>query len=309
MEFKQIEAFVNVVKYKNFSRAADATFLTQPTISTHINNLEKELNAVLLNRQGREVTMTKQGEAFYSYATNILNLREQATLALQGNGREMEGIISLEASSIPGQYYVPKLLGPYREVCPRVKIFLEQSDSRTVIDNMINKRSEIGFVGTKFNNNLIYEEVFSDEMILVTPNRGKFAEIQGEWINSNDIVGENFILREDGSGTKKAFEKIEIHDVPILKLVNVVAHMNNMEAIKNAVMNGLGVSVLSACAVSDLPANNQIRCFKLAGLSKKRHFYMVRNRTYCLSPAAERFWEFVIEQRDKEKLTENKNNF
>lgn len=301
MEFKQIEAFVNVVKYKNFSRAADATFLTQPTISTHINNLEKELNAVLLNRQGREVTMTEQGEAFFSYATNILNLREQAILTIQGIGREVEGIVDLEASSIPGQYYVPKLLGPFRDTYPRVKIFMEQSDSRTVIDNIINKKCQIGFVGIKLSNNLVYEEVFADDMILVTPNRGKFAEIEGEWIHPSEIVGENFILREDGSGTKKAFEKIEINDISILKMVNVIAHMNNMEAIKTAVMSGLGISVLSACAAGDLLTNDKIRCFKIAGLAKKRHFYMVRSRMHCLSPAAERFWEFVIEQRDKQK--------
>lgn len=305
MDFKQIEAFVNVVKYKNFSRAADATFLTQPTISTHINNLEKELHAVLLNRQGREVTMTKQGELFYAYATNILNLREQATLAIQGTGRDVEGILNIEASSIPGQYYTPKLLGAFRDICPRVKIFLEQSDSRTVMDNIINKKSEIGFVGVKLNNNLIYEELFTDDMLLVTPNRGKFAKIQGDMVRPEEIVGENFILREDGSGTKKAFEKVEINDVSILKMVNVVAHMNNMEAIKNAVVGGLGISVLSACAANDLMENEQIRCFKIAGLNRKRHFYMVRNRTYCLSPAAERFWDYVIEQRDSERKKEN----
>lgn len=301
MDFKQIEAFVNVVKFKNFSRAADATFLTQPTISTHINNLEKELNVVLLNRQGREVTMTKQGEVFYAYATNILNLREQATLTIQGMDREVEGIVELQTSSIPGQYFVPKLLGGFHDSCPRVKVFLEQSDSRAVMDNILNKKGEIGFTGVKLNNNLIYEELFEDDMLLVTPNRGKFASMQGDIVSLQDIVGENFILREDGSGTKREFEKIEINDVSVLKMVNVVAHMNNMEAIKNAVVNGLGISVLSECAASDLAANDQIKCFKIAGLNRKRHFYMVRNRTYCLSPAAERFWEYVIKERDNER--------
>ena len=155
MDFKQIEAFVNVVKYKKFSKAADASFLTQPTISTHINNLEKELNVILLNRQGREITMTKQGETFYSYAVNILNLREQATLSIQGMNREVEGVIELQTSSIPGQYYIPKILGEFRSRYPGVKIFLEQSDSRNVMDNIINQKGEIGFTGTKLSNNLV----------------------------------------------------------------------------------------------------------------------------------------------------------
>ena len=305
MDFKQIEAFVNVVKYKKFSRAADASFLTQPTISTHINNLEKELNAVLLNRQGREITMTKQGEAFYSYATNILNLREQATLSVQGMNREVEGVVEIQTSSIPGQYYVPMLLGEFRSRYPGVKIFLEQSDSRNVMDNIINQKGEIGFTGTKLSNNLVYEEIFTDDMILITPNKGKFAKMETDTVHVQEIVGESFILREDGSGTKKEFEKAEIQGISILKMVNVIAHMNNTEAIKNAVISGLGISVLSACAARDLKNNDQLKCFKIAGLSKKRHFYMVRNRTYCLSPAAERFWDYVLEMRDRERKNEN----
>ncbi len=300
MDFKQMQAFVNVVKYKKFSKAADASFLTQPTISTHINNLEKELNVILLNRHGREITMTKQGEIFYSYAVNILNLREQAALSVQGMNREIEGVIELQTSSIPGQYYVPKILGEFRSRYPKVKIFLEQSDSRNVMDNIINQKGEIGFTGTKLNNNLIYEEIFSDDMILITPNKGKFAKIKDDMIRVEEIVGENFILREDGSGTKKEFEKIEVQGISILKMVNVIAHMNSTEAIKNAVISGLGISVFSACAANDLLANEQLRCFKIAELNEKRHFYMVRNRTYCLSPAAERFWEYVLSLRDME---------
>lgn len=298
MDFKQIEAFVNVVKYKKFSKAADASFLTQPTISTHINNLEKELNVVLLNRQGREITMTKQGEAFYSYAVNILNLREQATQSIQGMRKEVEGVIEIQASSIPGQYYVPKLLGGFRSRYPGVKIFLEQSDSRNVMDNIINQKGEIGFTGTKLSNNLIYEEIFTDDVVLITPNRGKFAKMEGDTVRVEDIVGESFILREDGSGTKKEFEKTEVQGISVLKMVNVIAHMNNTEAIKNAVISGLGISVLSGCAANDLMANDKLKCFKIAGLNQKRHFYMVRNRTYCLSPAAERFWDYVLTVRN-----------
>ena len=75
MDFKQIEAFVNVVRYKSFSKAADATFFTQPTISTHIRNLEKELGVKLLDRKSRIVEMTPQGSKFYKYAVEMINAR------------------------------------------------------------------------------------------------------------------------------------------------------------------------------------------------------------------------------------------
>lgn len=306
MDFKQIEAFVNVVKYKKFSKAADASFLTQPTISTHINNLEQELNVVLLNRQGKEVTMTKQGEMFYSYAVNILNLRERAVQSVHSMRREVEGVVELQTSSIPGQYYVPRLLGSFHAHYPGVKFFLEQSDSRNVVDNILNQKGEIGFTGSKLNNNLVYEEIFTDDMLLITPNKGKFANMKGDTVHIQEIVGENFILREDGSGTKQEFEKTEIQGVSILKMVNVIAHMNNMEAIKHAVMCGLGISVFSACAADDLQSNRLIKCFKIVGLNQKRHFYMVRSRNFYLSPAAECLWKYVLWVRDNKTPAERK---
>lgn len=78
MEFRQLEAFVNAAKYKSFSKAADATFLTQPTISTHVSNLENELGVRLLNRSGREISLTPHGHEFYSYAVELLNTRSRA---------------------------------------------------------------------------------------------------------------------------------------------------------------------------------------------------------------------------------------
>ena len=103
MEFKQIEAFVNVIKYKSFSKAADASFLTQPTISTHISTLEKELGVTLIDRLGKESRPTKEGRAFYKYAISLINTREKAIMEVGRRGSEFSGIIDLRASSIPGE--------------------------------------------------------------------------------------------------------------------------------------------------------------------------------------------------------------
>ena len=113
MEFRQLEAFVNAVKYKSFSKAADASFLTQPTISAHINNLENELGTTLVNRTGREITLTKQGELFYPYAIDMLHTRSQALATVQAQCEAMDGVLDVYASSIPGQYYLPRLVGEF----------------------------------------------------------------------------------------------------------------------------------------------------------------------------------------------------
>ena len=96
MDFKQIEAFVNVVRYKSFSKAADASFFTQPTISTHIQNLEKELGVKLLSRKSRSVEMTPQGTVFFKYAVEMINSRSQAVEAISKSNDKIEGILEIQ---------------------------------------------------------------------------------------------------------------------------------------------------------------------------------------------------------------------
>ena len=98
MDFKQIEAFVNVVRYKSFSKAADATFFTQPTISAHIQNLENELGVKLLNRNGRNVDMTPHGTEFYKYAIEMINARSAALNAMGAGPDAASGILEIQTS-------------------------------------------------------------------------------------------------------------------------------------------------------------------------------------------------------------------
>ena len=114
MDFKQIEAFVNVIKYKGFSKAAEATFLTQPTISAHINSLEKELRLQLIDRTKKEAIPTAEGKLFYNYAMTMLNTREQAIYSLQNFSINIKGTIEILSSSIPGEYIVPCLVAEFK---------------------------------------------------------------------------------------------------------------------------------------------------------------------------------------------------
>ena len=132
MDFKQIEAFVNVVKYKGFSKAAEATFLTQPTISAHVNALEKELRLQLIDRTGREIMLTAEGKLFYNYALTMLNTREQAIYSLQNFSLNINGTIDIKSSSIPGEYIVPSLMADFKREYEKVSFRLEQSDSSKV---------------------------------------------------------------------------------------------------------------------------------------------------------------------------------
>lgn len=296
MEFRQLEAFVNAVKYKSFSKAADATFLTQPTISTHVGNLEAELGVRLLNRKGREISLTHEGQEFYSYAMELLNTRERAINQLHSFSKELEGILEIQTSSIPGHSFLPKLMEEFHKKNPKIRFYVEQTDSRTVNDNLLSQRGEIGFTGYKGSQGLIYEPVFYDEMVLITPDIEKYRSYKnGEEIPVELFIDDPFVLREDGSGTKQEMEKALIDGKAVFRDVDVVARMTNMSSVKQVVSRGLGISIVSEQVVKDSAELERIRYFRIKGLEKKRCFYVAYNRSAVLSPAAEAFLQFVHE--------------
>lgn len=295
MDFRQIEAFVNVVKYKSFSKAADASFLTQPTISVHINTLEKELGTQLIDRQSKEAIPTKQGKLFFKYAINMLNTREKAIYALNNSTSHMNGVLEISTSSIPGEYLVPNLLSQFIKLHPQIKFYLEQSDSLIVVKNLLENRGEIGFTGAVIENGLTYIPLLKDDMVLITPQNEKFSALKGNHLSIEDFIQEPFILREQGSGTRKEFEdKIEELGFPFKKL-NIVARMNSMESIKHAVASGLGVSIVSKIAIAKQLGNDGFLTFEIDDFQSDREFYMVYNKRFTLSPRGESFKEFVME--------------
>ena len=208
MEFRQLEAFVNAVKYKSFSRAADAMFLTQPTLSTHVGNLENELGVKLLNRTGREIVLTARGREFYSYALELLNTRERAILSVQGDGESTEGILEIQTSTIPGQHYLPALMEEFHQMYPKVRFYVEQSDSRMVNENLMNQRGELGFTGYRGNSGLCYEAVFHDGMVLITPNEKEFDDLpDGAEIPVERFIHKPFVMREDGPVPRRKWKR------------------------------------------------------------------------------------------------------
>ena len=295
MDFKQIEAFVNVIKYKSFSKAAEATFLTQPTISTHISSLEKELGVTLIDRLGKESRPTKQGRAFYNYAINLINTRERAIAAMGNFGKEISGEISIKTSSIPGQYIVPRLVADFHREYPEVTFSIEQSDSEMVWNDIADNMGEIGFTGEYQNNGLKYELLFKEPSVLITPNNEKFARLRAssDVISLNEIINEPFVWREEGSATRRTFEgKLIASGKP--GKVKAVATVNSLEAAKQCVKNGLGITILSRAVVENDNNREDYLVFHIDDLELEREFYMVYNKNTTLPPAAVKFKEFVL---------------
>lgn len=297
MDFKQIEAFVNVVKYRSFSKAADAIFLTQPTISAHIHSLERELDMQLLNRKAKSVSLTEGGEIFYKYAVDMINTREKAVSALKCYGQSMEGVLEIQASSTPGQYMLPRLISEFNTKYPGIRYFVEQSDSGQVIENISQGRGEIGFVGRKGNKVLEYIPLFTDGSVIIAPKTEKFLSIDRN-APIETFIKEPFIQRESGSATLESFS--EALDRISVESLNVIARMDSMEAVKRAVSEGLGISVVAGMAVSEEEREKYL-IFSPSDLDLSRDFYMVCNERIAMSPVAEAFKEFVLKSFNTSK--------
>lgn len=293
MEFKQIEAFVNVVKHKSFSKAADASFLTQPTISAHVSALERELGVPLLERLGKESRPTKEGRAFYKYALDMINTREKALLSIKQNGQELEGVLEIQASSIPGQYMVPELISVFSERYPKVRFYVEQSDSAAVLENLCEQKTEIGFAGCFKDNGLLYERINSMQSVLITPKTEEYKKLweKRHVVDIAQMEGKAFIWREEGSATREAFE--QLYAERIGERPSVIATMNSIEAIKRAVSWNLGVAILPEISV-DRAEDEGIFSFELRDEAFDREFYLISKRNAVLSPVASAFRKFVL---------------
>lgn len=299
MDYKQIEAFVYVVRHKSFSKAADAIYLTQPTVSAHINSLENELGIKLIDRSTKEIYPTAAGKIFFEYAQNLINIRDSAIFALRDFSTSIEGNLEIVASTVPSQYIIPELIMAFRQNYSNIIFNLVQMDTKQVIEELLDKRYEIGIVGSLIEHNrLIYEKLTDDKLVLITPNTQKYSEKTNKAYSIGQLLNEQFIFRETGSGTRQEFEKFLVKANINPKSIKIVAQMNSLEAIKQAVSLGLGVSIVSYTSVEDYLSNGMLKAFEIENFPISRRFYIVSHKNRPVSPIINTFKEFALKYYD-----------
>ncbi|MDF2532988.1 MAG: transcriptional regulator [Clostridia bacterium] len=297
MDFKQIEAFVHVVRHKSFSRAADAIYLTQPTISAHINSLEKELGIKLIDRSGKDIEPTEAGKLFYEHAVNLMNTRDNAIFSLSTYNNTIRGKIEIAASTVPSQIILPRLIKSFAEEYKDISFSITQMDSEEAAEAVLEKKYEIGIVGTKCQNSkLCCNKLADDKLVLITANNEKYAALDSVKIPFSAIAKENFIIREPGSGTRHEFERIISESGIPKSSINIIAQMNSIEAIKQSVSMGLGVSIMSSLSVQDYVNCGLLKAFDIEGLDLSRAFYLIYMSNRPLSPLSNLFLKFICRQ-------------
>ncbi len=295
MDLRRLEIFVKVAELGSFSRAAQALFLTQPTVSEHIRALEDELGVQLLDRLGRGAVPTRAGQLFLGYAQRLLALAREARQAIDQFQGRMSGELIVGGSTIPGEYVLPILIGQFRSKYPEISISLLIGSSRQVAEWVEEGRVEVGVVGAHPAARVLESrELMADELVVVVPAGHPWFE--RATVTVADLEAEPMIMRERGSGSREALERA-LSDIGLdLSAFRVVAEMASTQAIKQAVRAGVGISLISQRAVEDECKARLLHCVKVKDLRVVRSFYLCVHRDRSRSPLALAFLEFVESQ-------------
>ena len=292
MEFKQLRSFAAVVKYKSFTRAAEKTYTSQPTISTHIRMLEEEFQTRLIIRDTKNIEITPKGWELYECATHILDLQDNL---LQRWSEETKHIIQLGASTIPSAYILPEILPQYGKLHQDTYFVVHQSDSSQVVKGLLNGLFDIGMIGMECNNEAIHcVPFYQDRMVLITPVSSlflKWKECQPPPIAQ--LLREPIILREKGSGSQKSADRF-LDSMQISEDdLHITARVNDQESIKNLVAGGLGVSIISEKAVRNFVEEKRLLMFELPNDTAQRNLYLIYLKSVKSDGVVQKFVKYV----------------
>ena len=292
MDFKQLQSFITVVKYGSFTKAAEVLYTSQPTISSHIRNLEEELSTRLLVRTTKSLSVTPHGMEFYEWAVNTMKSRDSL---LRRWSDDTKRIIRLGASTIPAAYILPEILPAFGEKHPNVYFIINQSDSRGVTDDLLQGTIDIGFTGIPADHELLTcVPFYEDRMVIITPVNEHFLSWQSdETPDLHAIMQEPVILREKDSDSKKSADYL-IESLGLTEHdLNIVARVNDQESIKNLVTGGLGISIISEKAAQDLRREKRILVFQLPENTSRRQLYIIYHKDYIYKDYVKDFIEHV----------------
>ena len=300
IDFRHLETFCRVAGFRSFSKAADDLFLTQPTVSGHILSLEHSLSLRLFDRTSREARLTKAGKVFLEYALKILSYRKELLNALSEFSQGIRGELSLGASTIPGEYLLPKLMGDFKKEHPHFIIALKIADTKEITQYVLQDNVEFGIIGAKLNHpSLHYEKYEEDEIIVVAPPDHPL--VRKKRVNLEELVKEPWIIREEGSGTQMAVERAIRKKGKSLKQFNVVMETGSTSSVKEGVKAKLGLAFISEKAIGEEVRQGFLSRIDVEGIVPiLRQIYIVSHRGRTLSPIGMEFLRFIKRKKERE---------
>jgi DNA-binding transcriptional LysR family regulator len=295
MDIRRLEIFCAVIDHGSFTRASQAVFISQPSVSENIRILEEQIGEKLVDRLGRQAQATHAGKILYRYARKMIQLQKDAQQAISSYQGNLSGQLCVGASTVPGAYLLPEVLQGFKKAYPGAELNLLIAGTERIISDVLKGNLELGLVGSKpTDQRLGFENVYHDELQLVVHPDHAFANCSE--INAQDLLDVPFVMREYGSGTRKEMSAaLRRADVDASQL-KVVADVGSNEAVREAVKNGIGVSILSALAVREDIARKKLVHVPIRGVDMPRAFYLIHRSGRQQSPLASVFNQHILMQ-------------
>jgi DNA-binding transcriptional LysR family regulator len=292
MEDHKLKVFCTVAETKSFSKTSEIIHLTQPAVSLQIQALEEKYETKLFDRSSSTVTLTPAGEILYKYAKEILTLYISAEKAIGKQIGLVKGSLSIGAGSNIGNFILPTLITEFKRIHPKIKIYLLVNNSKRVIELLNAGNIDLGLVeGDVSRQKMVVKKLLSDELLLIVSPEHHWAKKKE--VSISELSKEPFILREPGSGTRQMIEKflarhgITLHDLKISTI------LGSTEAIKDAVENGLGISIISRWAVRKENRYGTLNLLSIKEEKMTRDFSLVMNKNAVSSNSLEEFVSFL----------------
>jgi DNA-binding transcriptional LysR family regulator len=292
MTFRQLEAFLAVARERSFGGAARRIHLSQPTLSEHIHELERELGKPLFVRRPRTVMLTEAGRVFEVHAARVMAAADDARSAVAELEALSRGSLLVGASTTPGIYVLPRILAVFQRRYPGIDLALRIANSRVIEERVRADELDLGVVGGHVlgPGERCVAAGLLDELVLIATARHRWG--RGAPVSRRVLSTERLLVREAGSATRQVTERA-------LQLAGITPartmELDHTEAIKQCVMAGLGVAFVSVHAVRDEVRARRLVVVPVRGLRIRRHFHVIHGERRSLTASARAFLALLEE--------------
>lgn len=295
LNFHQLHIFHTVAEKGSFSHAAQALHMTQPAVTMQVQSLEEYFGTKLFARSTKKVELTEAGRTLLPFARKGIELMKETDIGMSKFTHMLEGRLHLGASMTIGEYILPRLLGPFSQEYPNISVSMKVINTKQILEEVLHHQLTFGLVEAEVSHPDVHTEaVLSDELKLIVPSGHPLAE--AETVTLSDVLKHPFVLREQGSGTRRVMEEeLERAGVNADEL-RIVMELGSTGAVKSAVEAGLGLSVLSQSSVRHEATLGVLKVKDIADVRFARSFHAIYLNSTMLPISAVTFMTFLRER-------------
>jgi DNA-binding transcriptional LysR family regulator len=290
MDLDQLHTFLEIVRLKSFSKAAQTCYRTQPAISAQVRQLEQELNTTLFERLGTRISLTAAGKIFAEYAEQILHLRRRAQEVINELERVPRGEVIIAANEATCIYVLPSVFSEYKKQFPNVQLHVDRSYGTRVVAAVLDNLADFGITQLPVTEKkLQVVKIHSDEIALLIP--GSHALSNRKSVTAADMIGQPLLLPKSGTTRTRLNAWLE----PVEDEIQVSMELDSTEMIKKFVAAGLGVSFLAASHCREEVAQHKLATVSLGPDPMVRNLALIYRKDKSLSKAALGFIQVIID--------------